>query len=191
MKKLLVVSMLCLFFTACNVEKEEKGEMPEMDVDVSTESGEMPEYDVNWADVDVTTNTKTVEVPKVVVVMEEETVEVPHIDIKGPDGEDTEERTVMVEAEVTGSEHDLEIQEIWAAKNNLYVISKLEAKEQTIGDKTMRVSDQITLNAPELNVKHYIVGKRPDRGFNKQYKYVNSKSELKSSIESPEVIYTR
>lgn len=66
----------------------------------------------------------------------------------------------MVEAEVTDKENNLEIQEIWASGNMPYVISKLETLEQAIGDKKMRVSDQVTLNAPELNVKHYIIGAR-------------------------------
>jgi len=67
---------------ACNVEQEEAGDLPE--VDVETEAGDMPEYDVNWADVDVNTRTKTVTVPKVVVVQEEKQVEVPVLDVEAP-----------------------------------------------------------------------------------------------------------
>ena len=50
---------------ACRVRQTEEGEMP--DVDVSTEGGKMPEYDVDAADVDVTTETRTIEVPTVEV----------------------------------------------------------------------------------------------------------------------------
>jgi len=174
---------------ACNVKKEEKGELPEVDVDIDTEAGNLPEYEVNWADVDVGTKMKTVEVPKVVIVMEEEEVEVPYIDVDIPDGGEKSERTIMVEAEVTGNEHNLDIKEIWAAKNNLYVIAKLEETEQDIGDKKMRVSDQVSLNAPDLNVKYYIVGERPDRVFNTRYTYLSNMDELKSRLDNPKKIY--
>ncbi len=191
MKKILIIALAGTFLTSCNVKKEEKGEMPDLDVDVTADAGELPEYDVNWADVNVGTRTETVEVPKVVVVMEEEEVEVPYLDVDMPDGGEKMERTLMVEAEVTDTEHNLEIQEIWAADDNLYVIAKLEPMSQSIGDKRMRISDQVTLNAPDLNVKYYIVGTRPDKVFNTQYDYLENTDELKSSLDNPKKIYSR
>ena len=127
--------------------------------------------------------------------MEEEEVEVPYIDVNMPDDKDNQEkveRNIVIEAEVTDKEHELEIQEIWASDDNLYVISELKMLDQTIGDKKMRVSDQLTLNAPDLNIKHYVIGKRPDRVFNNQNTYVNSMSELKNKIDGDyRVIYTK
>lgn len=58
--------------TGCDFKKTEKGELPEIDVDVAAEAGELPEYDVDWDEVNVGTKMETVEIPKVVVVMEEE-----------------------------------------------------------------------------------------------------------------------
>ena len=55
----------------CNVDQKKEMELPSVDVDVSAEEGQLPTYDVDWADVNVGTTTKTVEVPKVVIVMEE------------------------------------------------------------------------------------------------------------------------
>lgn len=191
MKKLVLLGMSLTVLSACNIKKEEKGEMPELDVDVTADAGELPEYDIDWADVNVGTKTDTLEIPKVVVVMEEETVEVPYIDVDMPDGEEKFEKTIMVEAEVTDKEHTLEIQEIWAAGDNLYVISKLEPTEQSIGNKKMRVSDQITLNAPDLNVRHYIIGVKPERVFNMQYDYLDSDESLKVSLNDYAVIYTK
>ncbi len=175
----------------CNIKKEEKGELPEIDVDVTADAGELPEYDVDWADVNIGTTTKTVSIPKVVVVMEEEEVEVPYIDIDMPDASDKEERTIMVEAEVTEKEHKLEIQEIWANKNNLYVISNLTPLEQSLGDQKMRVSDQVTMNVPDLGVKHYIIGARPNRTFNSQFKYVDTIEDAKKDIDQYTVIYSK
>lgn len=60
-----------LALTACDVEKTEDGEMPE----VSVEGGNMPEYDVDAPSIE--TGTKTVE------------MEVPTIDIEGPNEDET------------------------------------------------------------------------------------------------------
>ena len=195
MNKIAASILLSVMMLSCNVNQKKEAELPEVDVDVSTEEGQLPTYEVNWADVDVGTTTKTVEIPKVVIVMEEEEVEVPYIDVNMPDDKDNQEkveRNIVIEAEVTDKEHELEIQEIWASDDNLYVISELKMLDQTIGDKKMRVSDQLTLNAPDLNIKHYVIGKRPDRVFNNQNTYVNSMSELKNKIDGDyRVIYTK
>lgn len=190
MKEVLFVVAAALVFQSCDINKKEEGELPEVDIDVDAEAGELPEYDVNWADIDVGTKTRMVEIPKVVVVMEEEEVEVPYIDVDMP-GEDSEERTLVVEAEVSGKEHELEIQEIRANNRMLYVISTLEATGQDLGDQTMRIQDQVDLNAPDLNVKHVIVGKKADRVFNNQYTYANTMNDLDAEIKDAKVIYSR
>ena len=190
LQRILIVLCTSSLILGCNIKKEEKGELPELDVDVSADAGELPEYEVNWADVNVGTTTKTASIPKVVVVMEEEEVEVPYIDVDMPN-ETKEERTIMVEAEVTEKEHTLDIDEIWANDTNLYVISTLTPTETSLGDKKMRVSDQVTMNAPDLAVKHYIVGVRPDRVFNTQYVYVDNLDNLKKDMEGYTVIYKR
>ncbi len=185
MKRILCFLLIGTLVVSCDINQKKETELPEVDVDV--EEGQLPTFDVEWADVNVGTTTKKVEIPKVVIVMEEEEVEVPYIDVDMPNDFDDkygekEERTLMVEAEVSGMEHDIEIKEIWAKGNNLYVISELEATDQSIDDKKMRVSDQITLNAPDLNVKHYIIGERPDRVFNTQHRYFKSMADLKSTL---------
>jgi uncharacterized lipoprotein len=71
-----------LTLSACNVEKTQEGEMP--DVDVSAEGGQLPAYDVETADVDVGTQPATVTVPDVDVSTEEKTVSVPDVDVNMP-----------------------------------------------------------------------------------------------------------
>ena len=64
MNKFAIVATLGSFtlaLSACDVEQTEEGEMPEMNV----EEGAMPAYDVDTADVDVTTEERTVDVPVV------------------------------------------------------------------------------------------------------------------------------
>jgi len=72
---------LTMSLLGCQVEKEQEGDLPDVDVDV--EGGRMPDYDVDVEvpEVDVGTTTKTVKVPKVKVVVEEEEIEVPYIDV--------------------------------------------------------------------------------------------------------------
>jgi hypothetical protein len=70
-----LVLMVALLMTlslgaACRVQQTEEGEMP--DVDVQTEGGKLPEYDVDAADVEVTTEERTVKVPDVDVNMPED-----------------------------------------------------------------------------------------------------------------------
>jgi hypothetical protein len=171
----ILFSLALISLISCDVDQTQEGEMPEVDVDV--EEGEMPEYDVDWADVDVNTTTRTIEVPKVVVVMEEEQVEVPVVDVDMPN-EEKEERTIMVEAQVAETSHEIEIEGVYASKNRLFVVSELENTGQDLQQQTMRVSDQIVLNAPDLDVKHYIIGEKPRGDFNNQYTYISSKSEV-------------
>jgi len=192
MKKITTVLCLSVLLVtlSCNVKKEESGELPDVDIDVDAEAGNLPEYEVNWADVDVGTKTRTVEVPKVMVVMEEEEVEVPYITMDMPN-EENEERTLTVEAEVSDREHNLEIQQIRAANRRLYVVSKLEALETNLGDKTVRIQDQVDINAPDLDVKHIIVGEKADRVFNNSYKYVSSMKDVDDMLPNAEVIYSR
>ncbi|SDB29742.1 hypothetical protein SAMN03097699_0572 [Flavobacteriaceae bacterium MAR_2010_188] len=191
--KNLILPLLALGLVySCDFDKTQEGELPEVDVDISAEEGEMPEYDVDWAEVNVGTTTKTVEVPKVVVVMEEETVEVPTIDVDMPDDNgEKSERTLMIEAEVTGKEHNIDIQQIWASGKTLHVIAELEELDTDLGDKKLRVQDQVTLNAADLDVRYYIVGERPDRVFNDRHDYVKSMSDLEDKIGEHRVIYTK
>lgn len=191
MKKLILsaVALSLLFATSCDVKQTKETKLP--DVDVSVDEGQLPSFDVEWADVNVGTRTKTVEVPKVVVIMEEVEVEVPYIDVDMPDefGE-KEERTIMVEAEIDDVEHTIDIKKIYASQNNLIVVSELEKGSTTLGDKKLRISDQVSLNAPDLNVKHYIIGERPNRLFNGAYKYFPSMSALESKLEGYREIYS-
>ncbi|MEM9855715.1 MAG: hypothetical protein AAF843_00060 [Bacteroidota bacterium] len=187
-------SILCIAAVSmfsCTVEKTESGELPEIDVDVQAESGELPEYNVDWAKVNVGTRTKTVKVPKVMVVMEEEEVEVPYLEVDLPNSAgEVEERTIRVEAEVSEYMHELEIQKVYATGNKLIVISKMEKSTDALQDKRVRVSDQIILNAPDnLTVKHYIIGDKPEGGFNNDYRYYKQESDISAKIAEAKLIY--
>ena len=193
--KFSIFALLLGLFTlvSCDIEQTEKGALPDIDVDVDAEAGNLPEYDVDWMDVDVTTRTKTIEVPKVVVVMEEEEIEVPVVDFEAPNASGMkEEVTLTVDAEVTGEAADLDIKEVYATGNRLYVIAELENNGTDLGDQTMRVSDQIILNASDdLDVKYYIIGDRPNRTYNTRYVYVKDRADLDTKLRNGKAIYTK
>lgn len=86
MTKLLLSSALigsALVLSACDVEQTEKGEMPEVDVNV--EEGNLPEYDVDAPEVKVGTRETEVEVPDVDVNTETKKVDVPVVGIEAGD----------------------------------------------------------------------------------------------------------
>ena len=80
---LVPLAVLLAATTGCRVEREQAGEVPEVDVNV--EPGQLPEYDVQGPDVDVETTEQPVTVPEVNVEQREETIEVPTVDIDPPD----------------------------------------------------------------------------------------------------------
>lgn len=55
----LASTSLALGLAACDVDQTEEGAAPDIDIN----AGELPEFDVETADVNVTTGTRTVEIP--------------------------------------------------------------------------------------------------------------------------------
>lgn len=180
-----------LVLSSCDVDQTKKGKMPEVDVDMK--SGKLPAYEVNWADVNVGTKTKTITVPKLVVVMEEVEVDVPYVDVDVPsDAGEKIEKSIVVEAEVKDYMHDIKIKEVYATDNYLYVLSNLtNTNKKLAGEKTIRVSDRLIINAPDLDVKHYIIGTRPPSDHNNQYTYIKSKSALAKKMTNGKLIFNQ
>ena len=177
---------------ACDVDQTQEGELPEVDVDVDTEAGQAPEYDGEWADIDVNTTTRMVEVPKVTVEMVEEEVEVPVLDVDWPDEYgDAEETTFMVEADVD-QEAELDIREIYATGQRMIVLAELEKEGEMLQNgQLMRVSDQVVVNAPDMDVRYYIIGDRPEGMSNTRYRYISDRSDIEDMLQNGRSIYSR
>lgn len=64
-RKILVAMAIASAFalSACEVEKTQEGELPDVDVDV--EGGQLPRYEVDAPDVDVEMEERTIEVPTI------------------------------------------------------------------------------------------------------------------------------
>jgi hypothetical protein len=178
---LLGVAATAIFAASgCTVEKTQSAKAPDVDVDV--DSGRWPRYNVKWADVDVGTTTKTITVPKLEWKREQTQIQVPYIDIKAPGAGEREERTISVELEVPGRGYELQIREVRAAGDELWVISDLK---QT-GDNHAaygRVSDQVVVNAPEdLRIRRVIIGHRPKGVYNQQYTFYSDLNALQRRL---------
>jgi hypothetical protein len=183
---------LLMLTAACSVEKTQSAKAPDVDVDV--DPGRWPKYDVNWADIDVGTKTRTVTVPVVEVNQKQVEMEVPYLDINPPGATDVEERTVSVELEVPSSAYGVQIQEVRAAGDRLWVIAEIQETGKPDNKRAMRVSDHVVLRAPEdLNVRRVIVGKRPEGTYNQQYLFVDDRSALSKRLpeNGGRVLYSR
>lgn len=184
----LSILLVTLPLTACRIEQEEAGSLP--DVDVEVEPGNLPEYDIQGPDVNIGVTERTVTVPRLVVVQEEETVEVPYIDVDVP-GADRVERTITPEVEVPSGGYDLVIQGVHVVDDELWVVSRLEEVALDAPAETSRVSDRIVLNAPDMPVRHFIVGERPESSFNEQYTFLNNRDEIAPELSAGRQIYDR
>lgn len=186
----LTLALAIFGIAACEVEQTQEGELPDVDVDV--ESGQLPRYDIDGPDVDVGLSETTVTVPKVRIVEEEETISVPYIDVDLPgDDFESERRTVSVELETAGEGAAVEIQEIYAKGDRLWVISRLDESGAS-GTGRSRVADRVVINVPEdAEVSHYIIGKRPAGSHNEQYRFIASKSAIQDRLSAAKQIYSR
>lgn len=175
----------------CTAEKTAPGEAPDVDVDV--DPGRWPEYKVNWADVDVGTRERTVTVPVVQVTQETRQVQVPYIDINPPGARDREERTIQVEVDAPHAGYDLQITEVRASGDDLWVVAQLREANATAPQAVTRISDQVVVNAPvNLDVRKVIVGARPPGAHNEQHRFVGSMDALNRAVpQGSRVIYQR
>jgi hypothetical protein len=169
-----------LAFSSCTVEKTQTGKAPDIDVDV--DPGRWPRYNVKWADVDVGTTTKTITVPKLEWRREQTQVEIPYIDINAPGTGDREDRTITVELEVPDRGYNLQIRQVRAVGDELWVVSELTRSDGAQAGYG-RVSDQVVVRAPEdLRIRKVIVGDRPDGVYNRQYTFYENMSTLQQKL---------
>jgi hypothetical protein len=174
------VLFLGLLLAGCSVEKTQSAKAPDVDVDV--DPGRWPTFNVKWADVDVGTKTKTITVPKLEWKREQAEIQVPYIDINPPGGGDREEQMISIELEAPSSGYDLDIREVRAAGDDLWVISELKQTGPPSGGPR-RLSDQVIVNAPDdLDVRHVVIGQRPEGVYNQRYSFFPDMSALQQRL---------
>ncbi|MEW4531318.1 hypothetical protein [Maioricimonas sp. JC845] len=82
--ELLMVGFLAVGLTGCDVDVEDQGELPEVEV----EPGEAPDVDVHGPEIDVDEEKETITVPDVDIDTEEKEVTVPDVDVDIPEEND-------------------------------------------------------------------------------------------------------
>lgn len=202
------VAALAIALTGCDVQQTQAGELPDVDVDagdlpnyeivktddgelpsIDVDGGQLPAFDVDWMDVDVGLTETTVDVPKLKLVVEEETVKIPKIDVDWPGEEEVRERTIHAQLETVGSGQDLQIERIYAADDELIVVSRLTGNAS--GGTPERLSDYVVVSAPDMDVEHYVIGSAPRRDFNDDLDFVDDFEELADEIRGARLLYER
>lgn len=170
------------------VEVVEEGEMPDLDVDVR--GGNLPEFDVDWADIDIGLGETQIEVPKIDVYTETENVRVPMIDIDWPGTERVVERQLDAEVELTEPGYRLQIEEVYGVRDGMVVIAELYPASANM-DRT-RLADTIVVNAPEMDVRYYLITSNPelidDEG---DFEVVTSMREIDEDLRRGRQLYGR
>ena len=186
-----VVFVGLLVLAGCQTEQTREARAPDVDVDV--DPGQWPRYNIKWADVDVGTREQTVTVPVVRVEKEQRQVSLPYIDINPPGSATREERTVSIEADVPHAGYDLQIAEVRAAGDTMWVIARLTEGKESATQEVTRVGDRVVVNAPEdLNVRRVVIGERPEGVQNQQYRFVPTMAALEQQIpQGARVLYRR
>ncbi len=87
----------------------------------------------------------------------------------------------------------MQVVEVRAAGDALWVIGQLTETGDDTRQVATRVSDQVVVNAPEdLNIRKVVVGQRPEGNYNQQFRFVDSMGALDQRIpEGARVVYRR
>ena len=172
----------CVAVTAmigCAVDQTQEARPPAVDVEV--DPGRWPEYDVRWADIEVGTSERTITVPVVRVDKETRRITVPYIDVNPPGARERQERVLSIDVDVPHSGYELQIVEVRASADDLWVIGQLRETSTPARQMKTRVSDRVMINAPrDLDVRIVVVGEQPDG--NDHLRFVDSMDALQKMI---------
>jgi hypothetical protein len=173
----------------CAVDQTQEARAP--DVDVKVDPGRWSEYDVRWADIEVGTAERTITVPVVRVDKETRRITVPYIDVNPPGAREREERVLSIDVDVPHSGYELQIVEVRASADDLWVIGQLRQTSTPSRQMKTRVSDRVMIKAPrDLDVRIVVVGERPDG--NDHLRFVESMDALQQMIpDGARLLYRR
>lgn len=163
------------------------------DVAVDAEGGRSPQYSEDWADVDVRTSERTITVPIVKVETETRQVTVPHLDINPPGARGRAQHVLSIEVTVPHPGYELQVVEIRASGDDLWVIGRLRETAPPSAHVVTRLSDRVAVNAPQdLDIRKFVVGERPDRIDNTHLRFIESMDRLEQIIpDGARVLYRR
>jgi hypothetical protein len=173
----------------CTVDQTQEARAPDVDVD----AGRWPQYEVNWADIDVGTSERTITVPVVRIEKESRQITVPFIDINPPGARERDERAISIDVDVPHAGYELQIAEVRASGDDLWVVGSLRQTGTPAAQEMTRLSDRVVINAPEdLDIRKVVVGERPSLAENEQLRFIASMDDLKQIIpDGARVLYRR
>ncbi|MEQ9619676.1 MAG: hypothetical protein RIG61_10950 [Deltaproteobacteria bacterium] len=107
------------------------------------------------------------------------------------DDNDKTEKTLVVEVEVPSPNYDVEIDKIYLVKDRYIVLAQLEKGDDADEEiqKTVRISDRVVLRGPDLDVRYYVIGGRPEGSHNEQYSFIESEDEIEGKLENGKVLW--
>jgi hypothetical protein len=171
------------------VDQTQGARAPEVDIEV--DPGRWPEYDVDWAEIDIGTSERTITVPVLRIEKETRQISVPYIDINPPGARDRDERVLSIDVDVPHSGYEVQIVEVRASGDALWVLGQLRETATPSKEMRTRVSDRVMINAPsDLDVRTIVVGQQPDG--NDHLRFVDSMDAVNQMIpEGARVLYRR
>jgi hypothetical protein len=163
------------------------------DVDVEVDAGRWPQYKVNWADIDVGTSERTITVPVVRIEKETRKITVPFIDINLPGARERDEQAISIDVDVPHAGYELQITEVRASGDDLWVIGTLRETGTRAAQVLTRLSDRVVINAPEdLDIRRVVVGERPASADNEHLRFIESMDDLDRVIpDGARLLYRR
>jgi hypothetical protein len=184
-----VVGFCVIAMAGCAVDQTQEARPP--DVDVAVEPGRWPAYDAGWADIDIGTSERTITVPVLRIEKETRQISVPYIDINPPGARDRDERVLSIDVDVPHSGYEVQIVEVRASDDDLWVIGQLRETAPPSTRMRTRISDHVMINAPlDLDVRTVVVGEQPDG--NEHLRFVESRDALQPMIpDGARVLYRR
>lgn len=101
------------------------------------------------------------------------------------------ERTIGVEVTVPDSAWRVTILEVYRAKDRLLVISSLHRDPEVMAAQVIsRATDAVRIPAPDLPVKHYVLGKT--FGWAQDpHRFIQNREEIEEELKSAKLLYQR
>ena len=101
------------------------------------------------------------------------------------------ERVITVEVGATSPAWDIAIERIVVVEDELWVVSSMTLTDSPGPAVTCRIKGSETVNAPELPVRHFVLGPTWRSGTSGPMTYIDDMGDIPQAIESGEILYAK